>query len=451
MKPPASFHQRGIIASAFLIFTTAVPLLRAADNSPIVAKVSDIAAVTVTDNGRAWTLDNGIVKAVINKRNGEMRSLVYKGVDTMGHDQGSSGYWEQDPSAAASINGLTNSITIDPANNGGRARRSLDQGRHRRQQIQLGPGAPGGGTYCDIEIRYALGRGDSGIYVYAIFTHPPSYRAGGVGPESRYITRINQTFDWITVDKDRNMLECAPTDWGTGVVVHAKEQRIMTKGVYKNSVEHKYSYSGVQYKTPAYGWSSTRDHIGIWFINPTIEYLSGGPTKLELDCHFGDNGNPEPDHPRLLGRRPLRHRRACQRRRRRGMDQGRRPHLCLRQLAGSAQAHHPGRTGHAGRHRRQSDGSGKLARQCQRPVAGRLGPGRRRKPRNGPTPGSTAWTIPTGPARERDRTNRAQRPAGAESPLRPAAAPDRRRDASGQRRQLDPRCQVLPVLERRHR
>ena len=85
-----------------------------------------------------------------------------------------------------------------------------------------------------------------------------------------------------------------PKDWGTGVVVHAKEQRILTKGVYKNSVEHKYSYSGVQYKTPAYGWSSTRQHIGIWFINPTIEYLSGGPTKLELDCHFGDNGNPDP-------------------------------------------------------------------------------------------------------------------------------------------------------------
>ena len=51
------------------------------------------------------------------------------------------------------------------------------------------------------------------------------------------------------MDADRNMLECAPTDWGTGVVVHAKEQRILTKGVYKNSVEHKYSYSGVQYKT----------------------------------------------------------------------------------------------------------------------------------------------------------------------------------------------------------
>jgi rhamnogalacturonan endolyase len=78
------------------------------------------------------------------------------------------------------------------------------------------------------------------------------------------------------------------------VVVHAKEQRIMAKGVYKNSVEHKYSYSGMQYVTKAYGWSSTQKHIGAWFINPTIEYLSGGPTRIDLDAHFGDNGDPEP-------------------------------------------------------------------------------------------------------------------------------------------------------------
>jgi rhamnogalacturonan endolyase len=245
------------------------------------------AAVTVIDNGASWTLDNGIVKATIRKGSGSMASLVYHGIEMMG---GNGGYWEQTPQDAPQ---LTNTITIDPATNSG-ARAEISIKGVTGGQTMLGRGAPGGGTYDDMEIRYTLGRGDSGVYVYAIFNHPPSYRAGGVGSESRYITRLNQTFDWITVDKDRNMLECAPTDWGTGVVVHAKEQRIMSKGVYKNSVEHKYSYSGVQYRTPAYGWSSTRDHIGIWFINPTIEYLSGGPTKLELDDHFGDNDNPEP-------------------------------------------------------------------------------------------------------------------------------------------------------------
>jgi len=250
-------------------------------------------AVTVTDHGRTWTLDNGLVRAVISKRNGALESLRYQGHETMGHDQGQAGYWEQDPSAAAAVNGLTDSLTIDPAQNGG-ARAEVAVKGVTGGQVQLSRNAPGGGTYCDEEIRYALGRGDRGIYVYAIFTHPAGYRAGGVGSESRYITKISQDFDWITVDPDRNLLECAPTDWGNGVVVHAKEQRIMNSGPYKNSVEHKYNYSGVQYRTPAYGWSSTKTHLGIWFINPSIEYLSGGPTKNELDCHYGDNDDPDP-------------------------------------------------------------------------------------------------------------------------------------------------------------
>lgn len=271
-----------LVASCFFALVVSSAPLYAAK----VAKTPNV-AVTVIDNGNSWTLDNGIVKATIDKGDGRMTSLIYHGINTM---RSGGGYWEQTPQGAPH---LTDTVTIDPATNGGARAEVAVKGVTDGMQM-LTPGAPGGGTYCDMEIRYSLGRGESGVYVYAIFTHPASYRAGGVGAESRYITRLNQTFDWITVDKDRNMLECAPTDWGTGVVVHAKEQRILTKGVYKNSVEHKYSYSGVQYKTPAYGWSSTKNHIGIWFINPTIEYLSGGPTKNELDAHFGDNADPDP-------------------------------------------------------------------------------------------------------------------------------------------------------------
>jgi rhamnogalacturonan endolyase len=218
-----------------------------------------------------------------------MPSLIYevKGVQIM---QASGGTWEHNPAGAPV---LVNSVAIDPATNGG-ARAEISIKGKSNGTFMMTRSAPGGGTMVDIEIRYSLGRGDSGIYVYSILSHPASYPAMGVGAEDRYITRLNQAFDWITVDKDRNMLEAAPTDWGEGVVVHAKEQRIMAKGVYKNSVEHKYSYSGMQYVTKAYGWSSTKYHVGAWFINPTIEYLSGGPTRIDLDAHFGDNGDPEP-------------------------------------------------------------------------------------------------------------------------------------------------------------
>jgi rhamnogalacturonan endolyase len=294
-----SAHRRAWVLAAMVALAAGFPGLsaaQAASPAPAIARPDGNAAVTITDDGPTWTLNNGIVKATINKRNGDLQNLVYKGIDTMGHDQGRAGYWETDPSAAAQVNGLTNSITIDPAKNGG-ARAEVSIKGVTGGKVGLTPGSPGGaqgGTMnMDQEIRYTMGRGESGVHVYAIFSHPKEYGPLNV-PENRYITKINQAFDWISVDKDRNMLQCAPTDWGQGVVVHAKEQRIMSKGVYKNSVEHKYSYTAVQYDIPAYGWSSTKEHIGIWFINPTIEYLSGGASKCELVCHFGDNGNPDP-------------------------------------------------------------------------------------------------------------------------------------------------------------
>jgi rhamnogalacturonan endolyase len=285
MNTPPFVGPRGLFASVIITLILAASMPRIAQAAPAIAKQTTSAPVTVTDNGRFWTLDNGIVKATIAKNNGAMTSLIFHGVNTMG----GGGYWEETPQGAPKITQL---ITIDPATNGGERAEVAVKG-FTGGTVMLTPGAPGGGTYCDIEVRYALGRGDSGIYAYAIFSHPASYPAMSVG-ESRYITKLNHDFNWISVDADRNMLECTPEDWGAGVVVHAKEQRILDTGYYKNTVEHKYSYTAVQYKIPAYGWSSTKDHIGVFFINPTIEYLSGGASKQELVCHYDANDDPDP-------------------------------------------------------------------------------------------------------------------------------------------------------------
>ena len=269
MKNPLSASPRGLLVSAFLSLVLAVPALRAADGPPTVAKPDVSAPVTVTDSGGSWVLNNGIVKATVNKNNSRLTSLVFHGVETMA----GGGYWESGAGGQA-----TRSLTIDPASNGG-------------QRAEVSVKAVGGNM--DVEARYAMERGSSGIYVYGIYSHKASAGAAGYG-ENRYITKLNHDFNWISVDKDRNMLECTPLDWGKGPVIHAKEQRILETGFYKNSVEHKYSYNAVQYKIPAYGWSSTKDHIGVFFINPTTEYLSGGASKLELVCHFDANDNPDP-------------------------------------------------------------------------------------------------------------------------------------------------------------
>ena len=97
----------------------------------------------------------------------------------------------------------------------------------------------------DIETRYTMERGTSGFYTYGEYTHHASYPRAGEG-ESRFILEdMNPTFDWLSVDKDRNQLMShAPEDHA----IHAKEQSIYATGIYKNSVEHKYSYNAPMYK-----------------------------------------------------------------------------------------------------------------------------------------------------------------------------------------------------------
>jgi rhamnogalacturonan endolyase len=73
-----------------------------------------------------------------------------------------------------------------------------------------------------------------------------------------------------------------------------KEARRLTTGIYKGRAEHKYDYSAIQSEIPAFGWSSTKEHLGFFFINPSMEFLSGGPTKVELTGHLDDNEGGDP-------------------------------------------------------------------------------------------------------------------------------------------------------------
>ena len=72
---------------------------------------------------------------------------------------------------------VTRTLTIDPATNGGERAEVAMKGVNGRM---------------DIEVRYALERGVSGIYTYAIYSHGTNYPAAGEG-ESRFINQLNRT------------------------------------------------------------------------------------------------------------------------------------------------------------------------------------------------------------------------------------------------------------------
>ena len=235
--------------------------------------------VAISETDSSFTLDNGVVTAQVAKRSGDLISLKYQSLEMLDNvTQRQPGYWSHNTARGQPVT----RITIDPKKNrGGRGEVSV---RGISGGNPMGSG-PGGSVIADIEIRYALGRGDSGVYTYSIFSHPTNYPGTSVG-EARFCAKLNDgIFDWMTIDSNRNMAMITTYDWNHGTEMNMKEVRRMNSGAYRGQVEHKYDYSANQFDVRAWGWISSAKHIGLWFVNPSVEYLSGGPTKFELSAH----------------------------------------------------------------------------------------------------------------------------------------------------------------------
>ncbi len=243
--------------------------------------------VTVHEDSRTFILDNGILNVNIEKRTGRIVSLKYQGREMLAQRSTGGalgGYWS---SVGRTQGGgkQAASIRMDPRDNhGGRVEVSLSfQNSPDRSPAPL-----------DMDIRYSLGRGESWVYTYLIWSHQPGYPAFNAA-EARYALKLNPAvFDYLTVDKERRRRMPSPADWDAGTPLNLKEARRLTTGIHKGHAEHKYDYSALIYEIPAYGWSSTKDRVGLWFVNPSFEYMAGGPTKVELTGHLDVNPGGTP-------------------------------------------------------------------------------------------------------------------------------------------------------------
>ena len=225
--------------------------------------------VTLQDDGTAYVLSNGVVTAHIDKRSGDIVSYQFQGTEVTGqlpvYPAGivpgrEYGYW----SHVAMSDNSTACITIDPKSNGGQraevAVKAISGGK------AIGDG-PGGTIVADIAIHWAMDRGVAGIYTYMEMDHPANYPPAVLG-EARFCIKLADYFDWMSVGPkwDKPYPKAAP-------------------GMH----EDKYDFTADQFENRAFGWSSPAKNIGFWIINPTVEYLSGGPTKVEFLGHRDTN------------------------------------------------------------------------------------------------------------------------------------------------------------------
>lgn len=254
------------------------------------AQAASPPAVTVTDAEVGYTLDNGIIKVLVSKISGDLISMKFKGTEMLATilkedgtpnldvdppgDPGRSqfgmtdhmyGFWSHD----TVTDRIESKITIDPKSTAGDRAEVSVKGFSDGRKLGHGPGAPQGGEFAaDIEIRYALERGGTGVYTYCIFDHKPQYPNATLG-EARFCAKLNSSFDWMLVDHHHNLYYPPEPE--------------------ANGWDDKYNYTTVQFEHPAFGWASVQKNVGFFIVNPSVEYLTGPPTKVEFECHRDTN------------------------------------------------------------------------------------------------------------------------------------------------------------------
>jgi hypothetical protein len=127
--------------------------------APSASPAGESSPVTVTEDATSFTMSNGIVMVKSAKQNGDIQSLVYKGVETLTDKSGhAGGYWSHDASGGTPH---PTKILIDPKDNGGERSevsvKAVSDGHKMGPPAGLAAGAEGDFP-ADIEIRYALAR-----------------------------------------------------------------------------------------------------------------------------------------------------------------------------------------------------------------------------------------------------------------------------------------------------
>src|ERR1017187_4705767 len=238
------------------------------------------APVVITDSGGTVTLEHAIVLAKINKANGNLLSLQYRGVEMLSHG---GGYWNiygcipGQPYTEKKGTPSVFSISQNPAQNGGALGEIILRFPYSGQP-QAVP--------LDIQIRYTLRCGDSGLFRSTIAEHAPEYPPFNIGPCTVCLKLNPGVFDFLSIDSRRQRLMPSSEDWVKGTQLNLWEARRINTGIHKGEVEHKYDYTMLFSETPAWGWSSTKSKVGLFVVNPSIEYINGGPVGLDYGGHI---------------------------------------------------------------------------------------------------------------------------------------------------------------------
>ncbi|KAG5017080.1 hypothetical protein JHK85_023216 [Glycine max] len=146
----------------------------------------------------------------------------------------------------------------------------------------------------NIDKRYILRRGSSGLYIYAIFEHPKDFPALEID-HIRIVFKLQRDrFHYMAIADDRQRVMPTAEDRSKGRRLDFDEAVLITNPSnpeLQGEVDDKYQYSCENKDNKVHGWinldSNSNESVGFWMITPSNEFRSGGPIKQGLTSHVG--------------------------------------------------------------------------------------------------------------------------------------------------------------------
>ncbi|KAK4261415.1 hypothetical protein QN277_004416 [Acacia crassicarpa] len=235
---------------------------------------------------------NGIVTVTLSRPDGNLIGVSYNGIDNLLEPRthpANRGYWDFSWNAPGyrsnydRFRGTTFSVIVE---NKDQAEVSF--------LYTWNPTSPARSMPMNIDIRYILRRGSSGLYSYAILERLEGFPAIRVDV-FRLTYKLNQyLFHYMAITDERQREMPSAEDRSKGQTLDYPEAVLLTNPSnheFLGEVDDKYMYSVENKDNKVNGWVSfntpNSSSVGFWMITPSNEFRNGGPTKQSLTSHVG--------------------------------------------------------------------------------------------------------------------------------------------------------------------
>ncbi|XP_018459993.2 uncharacterized protein LOC108830922 [Raphanus sativus] len=234
-------------------------------------------------------VDNGIIQVTFSSPQGLITGIKYKGFENVLNNKiKNRGYWDvmwYEPGQKQLID-LLEGVKFNVVN---QTSEHVEISFSRTWKIsQRGSLVP-----LNVDKRYIIRRGVSGIYVYAVLEKLKDWPTVDMD-QTRIVFKLNTEFDFMAISDQRQKIMPSEIDRDitnkrANPLAYKEAVRLINpqNRIFKGQVDDKYMYSMENKDNKVHGWISSDQRVGFWMITPSDEFRVCGPLKQELTSHVG--------------------------------------------------------------------------------------------------------------------------------------------------------------------